>query len=582
MLAPEAQAGEWTMKLEFAQTGSMTQWDTSTQPPPRDSSTAGASKTTSTQNQGVLSYDGNPNNTSGTSSFNYRFSTLGLPQYGVPFSTTNDITFYLRLHYTPTPGDANDVAPQIVAIPLVGTVGGNYTPPPSGYTSGTPFILGSTGLKDAAPVTTNIRGIDIKTTGTLLATYPNPTRETDITIGPINASSRAFLPHAYFGVTRYDRSGESTSGRMYAEQQLAVHNTLSGTRSNYGVYISSDIETSYKKSDKGPLPAAYKEIVSSPTTADKPKYASEQVAGANTPSDSSDDVWKLECIRNLDGSMTVATAQVESIWNLQWAGLHDLHANVLGATPDTSTTWDYEGPGDNYNAPVGDRLRWLTSDDTNVDLGLAFGTSNPTLKSGKVRVTTDYKNGVVLSNTYDINWHLPYEKQSVLPSEDKSYPSGTTYVVPTYPGITIQEENPKTIDVSAGFEGLAGALGSYAGGPPGALAGYSAAASIAQGLSGTFDLTWTIGGTPQYTFFNGADWWQTVKVNNPENVSHPSWLSDPNGFPNFDVTVKRITRWTRKRWNCDEYNSALTVCCSRIYSQKRNLSRFTFSRLENL
>ena len=388
--APQAHAGQWQVKLEYDQASSIT-----------------SGTTTPFTNQGWLGYD----NTSGpfgpgswgNQSFSYMSSLTGVAQNGVSVALDQTVAYTIRLRYIPNANDPNDVPPQLVALQLQGVAGGHYAPPPSGYTGGTGSITGSTGLGAASPVISNNRGVTVDINGTMRVTVPNPTRETDLTIGPLSASARGWLPNAY-QVVIDDSRGGSTVTQRYAMQDIAIRNALSGTLSSYGVYISSDIEASWRK-DTGPLPTG---VYQKKNAAGE--YINARLVSDNgTPSNLTDDIWALKCLRNLNGSIDVHSAQSKSVFNGQWVGFHSLQANSIGFPANTSYDWTYQGPGDNYDAPFGDRLSWDTSDSSTARLRLAFGATAPAQKSGTVKVFVLDPSLPALFNTYDILWHLPLE-----------------------------------------------------------------------------------------------------------------------------------------------------------------------------
>ena len=241
MCAPEAHAGQWSFQLETAESGSVTQWDSSTSPPAPGSSTPGQAKTTpfNGNNSGFLKYDGASGpfgvNDWANNSFSYSRSLSGIAQYGVGVSLNQTILYTLRLHYTPDSTIPNDVPPKVVVLQLAGTAGGHYAPPPAGYTSGAASLTGSTGLNNQPTITGTNRGVSVDINGYRVLTYANPTQQADITISniPLDNTSAwltGHLPNAYKSVILYDRSGNSTGSiKTYAQQEIEGINALSGS-----------------------------------------------------------------------------------------------------------------------------------------------------------------------------------------------------------------------------------------------------------------------------------------------------------------------------------------------------------------
>jgi hypothetical protein len=353
MCAPQAHAGSWSLKVDISQSGTTSQSDGSS--PTNNGATSGKSATTSSKDAGLLGYDSNYSmpwpyaaNSSGIDRFNYSVSLQGYAQNGVPVSIQNKVTCTLHLHYIPTPGNPNDLPPQIVAVLLKGYTGGHYGgPAPEGYNGGKGSITGATGLTDKDPNIYPSRGITVDINGDMMATYPNPKRETDITLGPFTATGTGSLDNAWKTTTSTDWTGVSRS--------------------------------------------------------------STSVAGADTASDTSDDVWKLECLRNLDGSITVDSA---ATWNGYWRAGVNLTAITLGY-PTPKYSWSVSGGTltSAASSAVGQ-----DSDQVNLNTSLSYiflggntSSLSSTTSTATVKVSDTSGSPAPLSGSYAINWHMPRE-----------------------------------------------------------------------------------------------------------------------------------------------------------------------------
>lgn len=201
--------------------------------------------------------------------------------------------------------------------------------------------------------------------------------------------------------------------------------SYSAELSAYSLYISSNIELSWKKGT-GTLSSEY-------TDPDDNGYLpySEQVAGQNTPNDSSDDVWKLECLRNNDASMDVhkaATKRPGTTFDNQptvsWYGGAILNAVTTGFI-DPNFSWDLAsntGVGTSSQLEVIDY--WTMNPFAPYRLNLATGklpSGITTTFKVKVDEQDELHPGISLDNSYKVFWHKSFEGYADAP-DDPAFP----------------------------------------------------------------------------------------------------------------------------------------------------------------
>ena len=180
-------------------------------------------------------------------------------------------------------------------------------------------------------------------------------------------------------------------------------------RKDIGVAISSDIETSWfkKQGDISSLPNAYKKR--DPSTHQLINQPNEKaVLVAPNPSDPSKNIWKLQCLRDADGSMTVESAANYTgdrlggkQSNRKWWGAFSwckMRANTVGySIPEYD--WSYSGGTGMNFGPKGTGKQevvigsWGVGPDadnysmTGFDLGATI--SAPSVKSTTFTVNVD-------------------------------------------------------------------------------------------------------------------------------------------------------------------------------------------------
>jgi hypothetical protein len=214
-------------------------------------------------------------------------------------------------------------------------------------------------------------------------------------------------------------------------QQSPRNNYTGGTSSNTGVYfraervdigvaITSDIETSWKKwtGAASDLPDAYKKRDSSGKLTDQPNNKAELVAPHSV--DFSKDIWKIACLRDADGKMTVESA---ARFSKSWFAWQTFTANTSGFGAETTYNWTLDGtfkqplyfdsslnPTTNgskaKNLHVLPKSAW---DLSKIDLGGSRDGQGMTRSSTLSVKATDPSSGQSLSDSYSTNWHLPYE-----------------------------------------------------------------------------------------------------------------------------------------------------------------------------
>ena len=429
----------------------------------------------------------------------------------------------------------------------------------------------------------------------------DPGKQTELTIEFVSVDNTASVS----GTRLETVEGPRGDRLRYLNRYVNTNFNATAAITPYYVEIKSDIENpkSYLK-HQGALPPIY----SRRDASGNPLYESQKVAGADTPTDTSDDVWKLECIRNADGSMTVESAaqwmpnKDDSAWLApdsypdntdNWFGGTNFFARPQGFK-SPSYQWSFSG-----GTIVGDSLQQnLSSDSPTLSLitsyqydslvsmgeqlqhpeGINLGGSRlqPGTKHSSVNLIVkemDVASPSIVLNagTYNVNWHATFEKQKDLPQIHFNAPTATLSVAVSRFGETaIPPIPPSTIRLSTGFGGAAGAIGAL-GGPEGAVA----AASIAQALAGLLDLDVHVGGEPGHNWSNNKDDWVKV-ADDPNlvgNVSNPGWLQDrDSGFSHFDVVMKEVRRWDQLRWSCDEFDYHGFVGPDRVLFAEKNVA----------
>ena len=201
---------------------------------------------------------------------------------------------------------------------------------------------------------------------------------------------------------------------------------------------------------------------------------------------------------------------------------------------------------------------------------LTIPTSNPTYFSllevdgspfplhGTVKVNATDSDGVVVSNTYGLTLHLPYEVTNTNPfdTECGKYNLGDARVGPVKDGETllVQETKPTEIDwantidgataivAATGQEEIAGAL------------------EILGNLAKVTNFKTDVGPESSYNgATNGPTTWSDAQQENGEiygggNISPDDLKTDPNGWQLCDMYIYQEVHYTDKSWYADGYN----------------------------
>lgn len=319
----------------------------------------------------------------------------------------------------------------MMAVRLEGSVGGYYSLPLPNEQGGGGSLTGTTSFKNDTRSSTDytytypdarLRYVTIK--GSLVAVCPNPDRKSDLDIGPItlkNSGSIACPQKTLIDSYR----GSYVS---YRQGSLNANIELIMTPVTYGLYISSGIEGSWKKGT-GALSAPYDKRDASGNLIN-----AVQVDGQNTPNDTSDDVWKLACLRDLDGKLTAeSSAQWMTDGSSQgWFGGSSFTAQWIGFQ---NPTYNWTEPSNTHSANMGTTSQrddltpapaTFSAPYSGIKLGSNSDGSDLTKSSTiSVKVTDP---SVSLSNSFVVNWHTPYDNW-------KSY--GPTPAMWQYPSLTI-------------------------------------------------------------------------------------------------------------------------------------------------
>ncbi len=260
---------------------------------------------------------------------------------------------------------------------------------------------------------------------------------------------------------------EVTANPNYTAPSSTASLAVYVQRTDLGVAITSDIETSWKKwtGDVSALPTAYKKRSSTGTLLNEPNDKAVLVAPNST--DSSKNIWKIQCLRDADGGITVHSAPVRIVYaapgsspsylwlarpmGSQHLGFHANHVGIL--TPQH--TWSLAGGTMHQTAPIqtGDEYLIPTkvhSVEESVNQGLKLGSTAS--GSDLVRTTTvdlsttdthpSSSSIPVVAAPYTVNWHLPvgnWKPNGVTPAGTKSLqgrtslPNGGTSTGPNGP-----------------------------------------------------------------------------------------------------------------------------------------------------
>lgn len=350
-------------------------------------------------------------------------STPAVSNNGQNATFDRTVSVTITLHYN---GGTNDLPPKIVTVQMNGDVGGYYSLPPTGWDGGSSSLQGTTGLTDdnIPPVDTPMPNYptrhQVPLTGKSLVTIPNPKQNQDIVIGPILlkhnsyiGSASKFNPHNY----GYGQSGSTSTS--YDSEALTADISLSGTLTNYGLYISTDIEQSYKKTTSwGDLPLKKDangvdipgQVDASQISPATPPYGADGIATSGP--------WGVVCKRDLAGKLTVESAAqwIPGSTILldpdKWVGGVGFYANEMGFRKNifgsvASRVWTYTG-GQPRKVMADDLASGQQGGGGLADIGSKPDGSD-LLKSSTLKVTTTDSDKVSLSNSYTINWHLPQE-----------------------------------------------------------------------------------------------------------------------------------------------------------------------------
>lgn len=192
--------------------------------------------------------------------------------------------------------------------------------------------------------------------------------------------------------------------KSFAQTQRIQGKTALANRISRQVTISSEIDQSWKKFSGTLPPAAYRVRNSQGILTDQPNQNA-QLINARAH------IWKLRCLPVSRHSINVESVEDSSVWNNQWCALNSFQANLTTPSVNTQYEWKYEGPGDNYDKPFGERFTWAGA---TANTRLAFGESDPTNKSGTISVTVTETNQYPVFYHYHVLWHLPIENSKAL------------------------------------------------------------------------------------------------------------------------------------------------------------------------
>jgi hypothetical protein len=217
--------------------------------------------------------------------------------------------------------------------------------------------------------------------------------------------------------------------------------TFGAELTNRGAFISSGFDPSWKKfaGAASALPPAYRQRGTNGAYTNQPNNNAVQVAGTDTPSDASDDLWKLLCLRNPDGTMDVhsearftrgevptpSSPAITWEWFARPTGMSptgsmevlQFHANQQGfVTPDY--TWSFSGgslvntaPSPTYeNLYIRHSDAYSSTGVSGVKLGSTTDLSLPLTKATVTVVDLDPGSpSDSIKDEYTVNWHLPVE-----------------------------------------------------------------------------------------------------------------------------------------------------------------------------
>lgn len=192
-------------------------------------------------------------------------------------------------------------------------------------------------------------------------------------------------------------------------------------RVDVGVAITSDIDASWKKftGSVSDLPVPYKkrdpashQLLNEPN--DKAVLVS---PNATDPSKS---IWKIQCLRNADGTMTVESAAEWDRLQKAWFGGGTYTANSTGYYfPSYHWSWsggtlmalaasDVTQDRPQIQMGSGSKLPSATSGDVNLG-GTVDGNSSLTSSTATVTVYEPARSETRTDDSYTVNWHRNYE-----------------------------------------------------------------------------------------------------------------------------------------------------------------------------
>lgn len=407
--APQAHAGSWNIKVDTKDVMVGNSWSTGTNKMERSDFTKTSVGTSSVgTNFSVYPYPPTP----------------ALSNYGNNATFNRTVAVTITLHYN---GSTTDLPPKIVTMQMNGDVSGLYELPPAGYIGGSSSLKGTTGLTDDKPVSSDFTWPGYPPqhqdtlTGKSLVTIPNPKQNQDIVIGPILLNHYGYIGSANKTSASPSGSGSSVS---YTSVLLSANISLSGSLTNYGLYISSDLEPSYKKATKWSELPLQKDAngVDIPGTVDASQVSPSTPAfGAGGVQTSGP--WGVACKRNLDGSMTVESPAQWDRLQKAWFGGGTYTANLAGyygpvilwswsgGTPLGIAASDVANPNHNYlqiRMGSGSKLPSATSGDVNLG-GDVGGNGSLISSTASVNVYQSTNSSSGTNTSYTVNWHRNYE-----------------------------------------------------------------------------------------------------------------------------------------------------------------------------
>ena len=214
-----------------------------------------------------------------------------------------------------------------------------------------------------------------------------------------------FDTKASLGDQRVTQTGDSSDENSHWNNGSAQNwSRFSSTVTDYGLFISSNLEPSWKKFD-GDLPQEYKKRVN--------------VAGVwewqpdpdkAQPVSGDPQIWRVKCRRGADGSLEVESA---ATWvYAAWKGKVSLSANPIGFF-SPQYYWSLSGGGSVAYSPDWTLNTWDLSSEANSVI-LPDSESLPT-STFEVKVTNPNP-ALSLTANYNVHWHYPYEPYHKRPS----------------------------------------------------------------------------------------------------------------------------------------------------------------------